>query len=146
MAAVILHERLRADTVEIARLDLSLLLLMNARQWPWLILVPQRPDVWEIHDLASADRAILMDEITRCSRVLADLFKPDKINIGALGNIVPQLHVHIVARSKTDPAWPKPVWGAVAPEPYASDELTARLAAVRSALESEGRPAVARQT
>jgi diadenosine tetraphosphate (Ap4A) HIT family hydrolase len=75
-----------------------------------------------------------MDEITRCSRLLADLFKPDKINIGALGNIVPQLHVHIVARSKTDPAWPKPVWGTTTPEPYPPDELATRLAALRHAL------------
>jgi diadenosine tetraphosphate (Ap4A) HIT family hydrolase len=134
MAAVILHDRLKADTVEVTRLDLSLLLLMNARQWPWLILVPQRPDVREIHDLAAADRAMLMDEITRCSRLLADLFKPDKINIGALGNIVPQLHVHVIARSTIDPAWPKPVWSTVAPEPYAPDELAKRLAALRHAL------------
>jgi len=134
MAAVILHDRLKADTVEVTRLDLSLLLLMNARQWPWLILVPQRPDMREIHDLTAADRAMLMDEITRCSRLLADLFKPDKINIGALGNIVPQLHVHAIARSKTDPAWPKPVWGTIAPEPYPPDELAARLAGIRNAL------------
>jgi diadenosine tetraphosphate (Ap4A) HIT family hydrolase len=133
MAAVILHDRLKADTAEVTRLDLSLLLLMNARQWPWLILVPQRPDVREIHELAPADRSPLIEEISRCSRVLADLFKPDKINIGALGNIVPQLHVHIVARSKMDPAWPKPVWGTIAPEPYPPDELAARLADLRSA-------------
>lgn len=138
MAAVILHDRLKADTAEVTRLDLSLLLLMNARQWPWLILVPQRPEVREIHDLAAVDRAMLMDEITRCSRLLADLFKPDKINIGALGNIVPQLHVHIVARSKTDPAWPKPVWGTIASELYTPDELATRLADIRRTLTSRG--------
>src|SRR5262245_47313351 len=133
MAALILHDRLRADTVEVAHLDLSLLLMMNARQWPWLILVPQRPDLREIHDRTAADRAALMEEIARCSRLLADLFKPEKINIGALGNIVPQLHVHVIARRQDDPAWPKPVWGAVAPEPYAADELAARLADIRRA-------------
>ncbi|HEY7688851.1 MAG TPA: HIT family protein [Dongiaceae bacterium] len=134
MAAVILHERLRADAAEVAQLDLSLLLLMNARQWPWLILVPQRPDVREIHDLGSADRATLMEEIARCSRLLTDLFQPDKINIGALGNIVPQLHVHVIARRQDDPAWPKPVWGLAAPEPYAPAELAARLHALRQGL------------
>lgn len=136
MAALILHDRLRADTVEIARLDLSLLLLMNARQWPWLILVPQRTGLREIHELAPADRATLMEEIARCSRLLADLFQPDKINVGALGNIVPQLHVHVIARRQDDPAWPKPVWGAIAPEPYAPDELADRLAVIRGALSS----------
>jgi diadenosine tetraphosphate (Ap4A) HIT family hydrolase len=134
MAAVILHERLKADTIEVARLDLSLLLLMNARQWPWLILVPQRPAVREIHELAPTDRSLLIEEISRCSRLLADLFKPDKINIGALGNIVPQLHVHVIARSTTDPAWPKPVWGTIAPERYAPDELATRLATLRRVL------------
>jgi diadenosine tetraphosphate (Ap4A) HIT family hydrolase len=133
MSDFILHERLTADAREAARLDLSFLLLMNARQWPWLILVPRRAGIREIHELAAADRAMLMEEIARCGRVLADLFKPDKINIGALGNIVPQLHVHVIARFMDDPAWPKPVWGAVAPEPYAADEMGARIAALRAA-------------
>ena len=134
MTDFILHEKLKTDAIELARLDLTLLLLMNARQWPWLILVPQRPDVREIHELPALDRTILMDEVAHCSRLLTDLFKPDKINIGALGNIVPQLHVHAIARSKTDPAWPKPVWGTIAPEPYPPDELAARLADIYSAL------------
>jgi diadenosine tetraphosphate (Ap4A) HIT family hydrolase len=134
MTDFILHEKLRADAIELARLDLTLLLLMNARQWPWLILVPQRPAVREIHELPALDRTILMDEIAHCSRLLTDLFKPDKINIGALGNIVPQLHVHVIARTTSDPAWPKPVWGNVAPEPYGAEELEARLQKIRDAL------------
>jgi len=135
MASFLLHEKLQGDTIEVARLDLSLLLLMNARQWPWLILVPQRPGIREIHELTPDDRAILMEEISRCSTLLAELFRPDKINIGALGNIVPQLHVHIIARSTADPAWPKPVWGAIAPEPYAPDDLASRVTTVRRALQ-----------
>jgi diadenosine tetraphosphate (Ap4A) HIT family hydrolase len=135
MATFVLHEKLAADTIEVMRLDLSLLLLMQARQWPWLILVPQRPDIRELHELPALDRTILMDEVSRCSRLLADLFKPDKINIGALGNIVPQLHVHVIARTTADPAWPKPVWGAIAPEPYPPAELAARLDALRRGLE-----------
>ena len=135
MASFLLHEKLQGDTIEVARLDLSLLLLTNARQWPWLILVPQRPGIREIHELTPDDRAILMEEISRCSTLLAELFRPDKINIGALGNIVPQLHVHIIARSTADPAWPKPVWGAIAPEPYAPDDLASRVTTVRRALQ-----------
>jgi diadenosine tetraphosphate (Ap4A) HIT family hydrolase len=134
MAGFVLHEKLQADTIEVARLDLALLLLMNARQWPWLILVPQRPEIREIHELPALDRTILMDEAAHCSRLLTDLFKPDKINIGALGNIVPQLHVHVIARTTSDPAWPKPVWGTVAPQPYGSEELAARLDLIRSRL------------
>jgi diadenosine tetraphosphate (Ap4A) HIT family hydrolase len=134
MAEFSLHEKLKADTIEVARLDLALLLLMNARQWPWLILVPQRPEIREIHELPALDRTILMDEAAHCSRLLTDLFKPDKINIGALGNIVPQLHVHVIARTTSDPAWPKPVWGTVAPEPYGADELATRLDLIRSRL------------
>ena len=134
MSDFVLHEKLKADTIELARLDLTLLLLMNARQWPWLILVPQRPDVREIHELPALDRTILMDEVAHCSRLLTDIFKPDKINIGSLGNIVPQLHVHVVARSKTDPAWPNPVWGTVTPKPYGAEELAARLDLLRMRL------------
>ena len=134
MTDFILHEKLKADAIELARLDLTLLLLMNARQWPWLILVPQRPDVREIHELPALDRTILMDEVAHCSRLLTDLFKPDKINIGALGNIVPQLHVHVIARTTSDPAWPKPVWGALPPEPYAGNELLQRVEALKGVL------------
>src|SRR5262245_59359930 len=118
-----LHERLRADTVEIARWPLSLLLMMNARLWPWLILVPQRPGLREIHELEVPDRARLIEEIARASRCLEALFTPTKINVGALGNLVPQLHVHVIARSTDDPAWPGPVWGAVPPERYSPEDL-----------------------
>jgi diadenosine tetraphosphate (Ap4A) HIT family hydrolase len=129
-----LHERLRADTVEIASWPLSLLLLMNARQWPWLILVPQRPALREIHDLDAPDRTRLIEEIARASRCLETLFKPAKINVGALGNLVPQLHVHVIARFTDDPAWPRPVWGTVAPEPYEAAALKDRVRQITAAL------------
>lgn len=129
-----LHERLAADTLEVTRWPLSLVLLMNARQWPWLVLVPQRASIRELHDLSPEDQVILMQEISRASRTLAALAKPDKINVGALGNLVPQLHVHVVARYKTDPAWPKPVWGSVAPQPYAVPELQSWLRRLKSAV------------
>jgi diadenosine tetraphosphate (Ap4A) HIT family hydrolase len=140
MTAFTLHERLRSDTVAIAAWPLSLLLLMNARQWPWLILVPQRAGLREIHDLEASDRARLIEEIARASRCLETLVQPAKINVGALGNLVPQLHVHVIARFTDDPAWPRPVWGTVAPEPYEAAALKDRVRQIRSAL-GEGRSA-----
>jgi diadenosine tetraphosphate (Ap4A) HIT family hydrolase len=129
-----LHDRLRADCVEVTRWPLSLVLLMNARQWPWLILVPCRPMIREIHDLAESDQQALMSEIARASRALTRLVRPDKINVAALGNLVPQLHVHVIARFAGDPAWPNPVWGVVLPEPYARPDLQRRLDNLRRAL------------
>jgi diadenosine tetraphosphate (Ap4A) HIT family hydrolase len=130
-----LHPTLARDTVEVARLPLCRVLLMNDRRFPWLILVPERGErdsVREIYELAVVDRAELIEEIARASEVLKRLFQPDKLNVGALGNIVPQLHVHIVARTATDPAWPGPVWGSGTPVPYEENGLEAvrgRLAA-----------------
>ncbi len=118
-----LHPTLARDTVEVARLPLCRVLLMKDRRFPWLILVPERESVREIHELTPADRHALIEEIARASEVLARLFDPDKLNVGALGNIVPQLHVHLVARTTTDPAWPGPVWGFGVAESYTDGEL-----------------------
>jgi diadenosine tetraphosphate (Ap4A) HIT family hydrolase len=96
---------------------------MNDRRFPWLILVPEREAVREIHELSPADRAVLIEEIARAGEVLDRLFHPDKLNVGALGNVVPQLHVHVVARTMGDSAWPGPVWGSGAAVPYSQDEL-----------------------
>src|SRR5436305_12089537 len=96
---------------------------MNDRRSPWLILVPERDSVREIHQLSPADRAALIEEIAQASGVLERLFHPDKLNVGALGNVVPQLHVHIVARTVGDPAWPGPVWGSGAAVAYGEGEL-----------------------
>jgi diadenosine tetraphosphate (Ap4A) HIT family hydrolase len=112
-----LHPTLADDTIEITQWPLCRVLLMNDSRYPWLILVPARADMKEMHDLDAADRSLLMSEIDRASRVLSDLFSPNKINVGALGNIVQQLHIHIVARFETDDAWPGPVWGAHPPLP-----------------------------
>ncbi|MER2519701.1 MAG: HIT family protein [Bdellovibrionales bacterium] len=129
----LLHERLAADSAFVCKLGLCQLRLQNVRAVPWLILVPRRAEVSEIHQLGAADRGALMDEIVLASRVLDVLFKPDKINVGALGNIVPQLHIHVIARFKSDPAWPAPVWGRVDPTPYAAEELAALAARVKEA-------------
>jgi len=116
-----LHPRLAADTTLVLRWSLSCVLLMNDRRWPWLILVPEQPDLSELHDLSPADRTTLMEEIAHASAALKQTTQAEKINVGALGNLVPQLHVHVVARRCDDPAWPGPIWGVGKPEPYGDD-------------------------
>lgn len=132
--------RLAADTVAVIDWTLSRVLLMDDRRFPWLILVPRREGLRELHDLDPADRARLVEEISRASTALSRAFKPDKINVGLLGNLVPQLHVHIVARRRDDPAWPGPVWGAGERLPYRAAERVAQLDAVRAALRDDREP------
>jgi len=114
----VLHERLSADTFEVSDWALSKVLLLNDATYPWLVLVPRREGLKDFHDVAAADHAALMAEIDRASRALQSLHRPDKINVAALGNMVPQLHIHVISRLTTDPAWPGPVWGAVEAAPY----------------------------
>lgn len=106
-----IHPKLEADTLFVAALGLSDLRLMNNQQYPWLILVPRVDDAVELIDLSPTQQHHLMDEIALVSGVLNTLFEPDKLNIATLGNIVRQLHVHVVARYRSDAAWPSPVWG-----------------------------------
>ena len=110
--------RLAADTIPIGDLALSSVLLLNDARFPWFVLVPRRPDAVELTDLPDEDAAALMGEIRVAARVMAALAKPDKVNVGALGNIVRQLHVHVVGRFHSDPAWPGPVWGHGSRTPY----------------------------
>lgn len=136
-----LDNRLENDTVKVASLRLSLVLLMNNSDYPWLVLVPQRDGVREIYELQAADRVILMEEITAASKAMDALFKPDKINIGALGNIVPQLHVHVVGRRQGDKAWPGPVWGAPPGRPYSEGEIASLSEKIKKELEApRGKP------
>ncbi|HEX3673421.1 MAG TPA: HIT domain-containing protein [Rhizomicrobium sp.] len=130
MESFALHERLAADTAPVADWGLSRVLLMNDARYPWLVLVPRRAGLIELHDLKHVERMVLIEEINRASAGLKALTAAAKINTGALGNLVPQLHIHIVARNPGDPAWPGPVWGhsaAVAYEPGARDALIAAL-------------------
>ena len=120
-----LDERLAADTVELARWALCRVLLMNDANYPWLILVPQRPGLRDFDQVAGADRALLADEISRACAALRAMENPHKLNVASLGNVTPQLHVHVIARQTTDPAWPKPVWGVVPTRPYAPEALAA---------------------
>lgn len=132
-SAWVLHERLAADTLPVRDLALSRLLVMRDARFAWAILVPRVPDLTELHRLPAADRDQLMREVTAVASALAGLPGVTKINHGALGNLVPQFHWHVVARHPGDAAWPGPVWGsgaAVPPEPEALEQLVAALAAV----------------
>ena len=131
-----LHPQLAADTVEVDRWDCCRVLLMNDATYPWLILVPQRPGLRDFHELATADLSLATAEIVRASRALEALFEPVKLNVAALGNQVPQLHIHVIARFENDPAWPKPVWGVAPAAPYDTGALAERLAALRGAFAS----------
>jgi diadenosine tetraphosphate (Ap4A) HIT family hydrolase len=122
-----LHPRLEADTAFVADWGLSRVLLMNDARYPWLVLVPRVADAVEIFDLFHTDRAVLMEEITRASQALKSVSGAQKINVGALGNLVPQLHVHVVARSAGDAAWPGPVWGQGTTVAYSQPALEALL-------------------
>jgi diadenosine tetraphosphate (Ap4A) HIT family hydrolase len=126
-----LHAQLAADTVPLVDLELSSVLLMDEAAWPWLLLVPRRPLLRELVDLDVAARHLLMDEIAHLSGALQRLYRPDKLNVGALGNMVPQLHVHVIARHVGDPAWPGPVWGARPKQRCTPDLLAARAAQLR---------------
>jgi len=128
-----LHDRLAADCITLDDWPLCRVLLMNDARYPWLILVPRHPALSDLHDVAEADRAQLMAEIDRASRVLKTRFDADKINVGALGNMVPQLHIHVIARFTDDPAWPGPVWGAQPAVPYESRALQERIEALKAA-------------
>jgi diadenosine tetraphosphate (Ap4A) HIT family hydrolase len=129
-----LHPQLSADTLQIGDWPLCRLLRMNDRTYPWLILVPKVAGIREIIDLAEEDQQRLMREIGQASRALRSLVAPDKLNVAALGNAVPQLHVHVIARFTTDPAWPRPIWGVNPPAAFGAAEAEAELARLRTAL------------
>src|SRR3954470_16451432 len=123
MADWTLHPQFAADTVIVGDLPLSRVLVMNDANYPWLILVPRKPDITEIIDLDEREQVQLMSEVTGVARALRDATACHKLNVAALGNMVPQLHVHIIARFRSDAAWPNPVWGVVPPRQYERDEL-----------------------
>ncbi len=129
-----LHPRLATDAIHIGEFRLSQVLLMNDSRFPWLVLVPRRGDLVEIVDLPQADRAQLMEEIARCSDALKRLTAAPKINVGAIGNRVAQLHIHVVARFDTDAVWPEAVWGRGSPVPYEAEARHERVLAISRSL------------
>jgi diadenosine tetraphosphate (Ap4A) HIT family hydrolase len=112
MTSFVLDARLEADTIAVTDLPLSAVRLMDDATYPWLVLVPRRAGLVELTDLEPPQRAVLIEEIAAAGRALAAATGCHKLNIGALGNQVAQLHVHVIARFTTDAAWPNPVWGA----------------------------------
>ena len=134
MSGFELDPRLAADSLPVTRLRLCEVRLMNDSRYPWLILVPRRPGLTELTDLVREDRSRLSAEIDACSRALRAHSGADKMNVAALGNQVPMLHVHVIARFRGDDAWPGPVWGVLPPCPY-PDGAVDRIAALAGALE-----------
>lgn len=118
-----IHPQLQKDCLVLGRLKLSHVLLVNDTNYPWFILVPDRANITELYQLCEQDRNLLWQESCELSRVLIGQFKGDKLNIAAIGNLVPQLHLHHVVRYKNDPAWPAPVWGKLSPVPYRDEAL-----------------------
>lgn len=116
-----LNKTLAKDTFEICDLKLCKVLLMNDQNYPWLILVPRIKDITDLHHIPMADQADLMNEISKVSHALEKITSPKKLNVAALGNIVSQLHIHIIARFENDAAWPAPVWGKTPAVLYSSD-------------------------
>jgi diadenosine tetraphosphate (Ap4A) HIT family hydrolase len=129
-----LDPRLAADTRRVGDLPLSRVLLMDDARFPWLLLVPRRAGRVELDDLPRAERITLLDEIDLATRALRALVAPDKLNVATLGNVVAQLHVHVIARFRADAAWPRPVWGVGERVPYAPVEATKRIARLRDHL------------
>lgn len=118
-----LHPQLEKDCIPLGKLGLSRVLLMNDSQFPWFILVPEIEGITEIYQLSKQQRSVLIEESSKLAERLNVLYKADKINIAAIGNLVPQLHIHHVVRYRTDKAWPSPVWGKFTATPYAEQEL-----------------------
>jgi diadenosine tetraphosphate (Ap4A) HIT family hydrolase len=131
MADWSLHPQLLRDTAHLGDLPLSRVLVMNDANYPWLILVPRKADITEVIDLNDAEQAQLMRELTQAARALREVTSCHKLNVAALGNAVPQLHVHVIARFRHDTAWPKPVWGVAPARPYARDALAALVTPLR---------------
>lgn len=129
-----LHSRLEKDTMSVGDLPLSRVLAVIDANFPWVLLVPRRAGASEIIDLAEPEQAQLMIEIARVARALKSITVCDKLNVAAIGNVVPQLHIHVVARRVGDAAWPKPVWGAVPAKPYAAGELEPFITALRDTI------------
>ncbi|MEH6404668.1 MAG: HIT family protein [Sneathiella sp.] len=129
-----LHPRLKADTIFIQKLTVSNLYLLNDSRYPWVVLVPERENLSELHDLVPLDYTAVMEEVRQLSHVLSACFTPQKINVGALGNLVPQLHIHIIARETDDQAWPAPVWGVGDAVPYTQKLRDQRVTQIQETL------------
>ena len=129
-----LDSRLQQDTLPVGDFPLCRLLLSNDARYPWFILVPRRAGVSEVFDLSAEDQAQLWRETTMLAAVLKDAFSADKLNVATLGNVVSQLHMHVIVRKRDDGAWPAPVWGKFAALPYEPEQVVALIERLRLAL------------
>ena len=129
-----LHLRLKEDCIAIGRFELCQLLMMNDSQYPWFILVPEKAGIKEIYQLNKPERHTLTEESSYLAENLAVLYKADKMNIAAIGNLVPQLHIHHVVRYQTDKAWPAPIWGKFPAVPYSQQQIADHIAQVKAQL------------
>ena len=120
-----LHEKLAADTHSLGSSGLCEIRIMNDSTWPWVILVPKVEDVREIYELSKIQQIRLLGDASNLSEGMMQVFRGDKMNVAALGNMVPQLHIHLIVRHEGDPAWPGPVWGTQVPVPYTEEQLEA---------------------
>ena len=127
-----LHPRLEQDSLAVGQFDLTELRLINDSQYPWFILVPKRADINEVYQLSEADQQLLQHESCLLAETLADLYLADKMNIAAIGNMVPQLHIHHIVRYKTDIAWPAPIWGKFDAVPYTEQKLKKTIKQLKS--------------
>lgn len=132
-----LHPQLDADSVTIGDFPLSQLLLINDANYPWFVLVPRKVDITEIYQLSEQDQAQLTRESALLSQLITEQFSADKINIAALGNMVPQLHIHHVVRFKNDPSWPHPIWGRIAAKQYSNEVRSQLLTRLKSSLSND---------
>lgn len=130
----LLHPRLESDAIFLGDLPLSRLLLMNDARYPWCILVPRREDLSEVYQLGESEQQQLWRESAILGKGMMEAFGGDKLNIAALGNLVPQLHLHHIVRYRDDQAWPGPVWGVGAPESYADAQRAEVVERLRAAL------------
>ncbi len=129
-----LHPRLKQDGISIGRFDLCQLLMMNDSHYPWFILVPEKADIKEIYQLAKPEQHRLLEESSYLAENLAALYQADKMNIAAIGNLVPQLHIHHIVRYRSDKAWPDPVWGKFAAIPYTQQQIANNITLIKKQL------------
>lgn len=132
-----LDSQLKASTYLLGSWPLCEVLLSKDANYPWCILVPRREDIREVHHLGMDDRQQLLKESCHLAELMTSLFSPDKMNVAALGNVVPQLHLHHIVRYRDDVAWPGPVWGAHPTKEYSPEELEERVVRLRGVLSGD---------
>lgn len=129
-----LHPQLGHDCIDLGRLGLCRLLMMNDNLYPWFILVPEKAGVTEIYQLNKPEQLLLIEESCFLAENLALLYQADKMNIAAIGNLVPQLHIHHIVRYRNDRAWPAPVWGKFDRVPYTQDQINDHIIRIKNQL------------